>query len=73
MTRTFQRQRWMRDTSMREWMNHDDAMDMVRAAARAVTLSYEEAVATYLRARGFLQDDAEVSGAPVPEIVGWRI
>jgi hypothetical protein len=48
-------------------MNHAEAIDLIRNTARETFLSYEEAVAVYLRARGFLNDGATELGAPVPE------
>ena len=47
-------------------MTHNEAMDLIRRAASVTTLSYEEAVAIYLRARGILIDGQEMLGAAVP-------
>lgn len=43
-------------------MTHNEAMDLIRRAASVTTLSYEEAVAIYLRARGILMDGQEMLG-----------
>lgn len=50
--------------------SHDEAMDMIIGCGRVTTLSYEEAIAIYLRMRGILEDGAEAMGAPIP--VGWQ-
>jgi hypothetical protein len=50
-------------------MSHNEAMETIIAAAKMSTLSYEEAVACYLRARGILNDNAEYLAGPMP--VGW--
>lgn len=49
---------------------HDEAMGMIIGCARVTTLSYEEAIAIYLRMRGILKDAAEAMGAPIP--AGWQ-
>lgn len=45
---------------------HEEAMDFIRAAHTVTTLSYEEVISVYLRARGILQDGADMLGAPIP-------
>lgn len=47
-------------------MTHDAAMNVIRGAACETALSYEEAVAVYLRLRGILDDGRECKGDPVP-------
>lgn len=46
--------------------SHDAAMDTILAASGMTTLSYEEAIAVYLRLRGFLQDGALPLAAELP-------
>lgn len=45
---------------------HDEAMSLISRAHSVTTLSYEEAIAIYLRSRGILGDGEEVLGAPIP-------
>jgi hypothetical protein len=45
---------------------HDEAMSLIRRAHSVTILSYEEAIAVYLRARGILNDGEKVLGAPIP-------
>ena len=54
-------------TSTAAPLSHDDAMDLIRKALTVTVISYDEAIAIYLRARGFLCDGAPVLGLPVPE------
>jgi hypothetical protein len=49
--------------------SHDEAMETIVGAAGVATLSYEEAIAAYLRMRGILNDGEEMLGASVP--AGW--
>lgn len=49
-------------------MTHDEAMRLLRDVG--TTLSYEETVAIYLRARGILRDGQEMLGAPIPD--DWK-
>lgn len=46
---------------------HEKAMDSILRCAGVSTLSYEEAIAVYLRARGILRDEARVMAEPIPE------
>lgn len=46
--------------------SHSDAMALIFGALSVTTLSYEEAIAIYLRARGILDDGNEMMGAAVP-------
>ena len=46
--------------------DHNGAMEYVLGAASVTTLSYEEAIATYLRARGILRDGAKALADPIP-------
>lgn len=46
--------------------SHAEAMALISGAHSATTLSYEEAIAVYLRARGILRDGNEMLGAPIP-------
>lgn len=46
--------------------SHAAAMGMVLAAAGVGTISFEQAVAIYLRARCILRDGAECLAAPLP-------
>lgn len=48
-------------------MTHDEAMDLIAETLTVTVLSYDEAIAIYLRARGFLRDGSPVLGAPVPD------
>lgn len=48
-------------------MTHDEAMDLISKAITVTVISYEEAIAIYLRARRFLRDGSPVLGAPVPD------
>lgn len=45
---------------------HDEAMSLIYGAHSVTTLSYEEVIAIYLRARGILRDGEEMLGAPIP-------
>lgn len=45
---------------------HEYAMDLISRAFSVTTLSYEEAIAIYLRARGILRDDSEMMAGPIP-------
>jgi hypothetical protein len=47
--------------------SHDEAMTLISRASSVTTLSYEEAIAVYLRARGILRDGNEMLGAPIPD------
>lgn len=47
-------------------MTHDEAMDLILGAAGMTVLSYEEAIAVYLRARKILNDGERTLGAPIP-------
>ena len=58
----------MTDTA-KELATHHGAMTLIDCACTVTTLSYEEAIAIYLRARGILADGAEMLGAPIPS--GW--
>jgi hypothetical protein len=55
---------------MEKPMSHQDAMDIINASATVTALSYDEAVAIYLRATGLLADGADMLGAPVPD--DWK-
>jgi hypothetical protein len=59
--------RWSQDPFTPD--THEREMDTIRSASSVTILSYEEAVACYLRARGILRDDAELMCSPVPP--GW--
>ena len=48
-------------------MTHSEALDLICKACTVTILSYDEAIAIYLRARGFLRDGSPVLGAPVPD------
>ena len=48
-------------------MTHSEALDLICKACTVTILSYDEAIAIYLRARGFLRDGSPVMGAPVPD------
>lgn len=48
-------------------MTHDEAMQFISRTLTVTTLSYEEAIAVYLRFRGILNDGNEVLGAPIPK------
>ena len=48
-------------------MTHDKSMKLIARTLTVTTLSYEEAIAIYLRSRGILKDGNEMLGAPVPD------
>jgi hypothetical protein len=50
-------------------LDHAAAMDLIHGAATVSSLSYEEAIAVYLRARGILKDTSTTLAAPIPQ--GW--
>ena len=47
-------------------VGHMEATDFIYSAASVCALSYAEAVAIYLRARGLLDDGVTHLGAPIP-------
>lgn len=53
-------------------LSHDEAMDLITGACTVSFLSYEEAIAVYLRARGVLSDGAKTLGAPIPRSARLR-
>lgn len=56
-------------TNNAPYPTHEAAMEAILAACGVTTLSYEEAIAIYLRGRGILRDGARVLGSPIPP--GW--
>lgn len=52
---------------MSEFMSHNEALHLIQSAHSVSTLSYEEAISIYLRARGILRDGQKLLSAPVPE------
>lgn len=48
-------------------LSHEQAMQVIYDAMTVSTLSYEEAIAVYLRSRQILNDDPERLGDPVPK------
>ena len=49
---------------------HDEAMAIINATAYVKSLSYEEAIAVYLRARHILKDTYDYLASPMP--VDWE-
>lgn len=62
--------RWNEDGVPFKADTHERAMQTILAASGVSALSYEEAVAVYLRARGILKDDARMMADPIP--AGWE-
>ena len=60
----------LKEPTMNLPMSHADAMDIIKASATVTVLSYDEAIAIYLRATGLLADGADMLGAPVPD--DWK-
>lgn len=58
--------RWNENGGAFKAASHEAAMQTILNASGVSTLSYEEAVACYLRARGILRDDAEYMCGPIP-------
>lgn len=56
----------LRAKSASDETSHEYAMDLIIRGASMSTLSYEEAIGVYLRARGILNDGARILGAPIP-------
>jgi hypothetical protein len=62
--------RWLQSGGEFTPQTHDAAMQTIVNASGESLLSYEEAIAVYLRERGILRDDAAVLADPIP--AGWE-
>lgn len=61
----FERQQWMGDQEINRWYSHDGALKLIGNTLTVTVLSYEEAVLLYVRARGFIRDNAPTMTAPI--------
>ncbi len=61
------RPNWLESGGVFKAASHDQAVQTILNASGVSTMSYEEAVACYLRARGILRDEAAYMSGPIPE------
>lgn len=61
------RPNWLEKGGVFKAASHEQAMQTIFNVSGVSTMSYEEAVACYLRARGILRDEASYMAGAIPE------